>query len=139
MLYLCLLFLFISLLGGFYPAFVLSKFRPIYVLKGSFRTSQKGVFLRKFITVIQFSIAAALILATIVIYRQMKFVQNKDLGYNETGIHWSDNQQKIKLQMLENDRVKRSCDFLYLKSNRSFKKQMDSTYNIMQPDKWANY
>jgi putative ABC transport system permease protein len=76
-------FLFTCLLGGLYPAFVLSKFKPIYVLKGNFRSSLKGVFLRKFITVIQFCIAAILILATVVIYRQMKFIQNKDLGYNK--------------------------------------------------------
>jgi len=78
------IFLFTCLLGGLYPAFVLSGFKPIHVLKGNFRTSTSGIFLRKFVTIAQFSIAAALIMSTVVIYYQVKFIQKKDLGYTRS-------------------------------------------------------
>jgi len=70
-------------LAGLYPALVLSSFTPVKVLKGSWRHSGKGVLLRKTITITQFAIAAALIMATTVIYNQMKFIQQKDLGFNK--------------------------------------------------------
>ncbi|WP_128545435.1 ABC transporter permease [Larkinella soli] len=69
-----------SLASGMYVAFVLSSFRPTQTLKGVFARSSRGVFLRQSLVVVQFSISVALIASTAVLYRQLQYMQNKDLG-----------------------------------------------------------
>jgi putative ABC transport system permease protein len=83
LLFISIIFLATLLLAGLYPAFILSAFKPVLVLKGNWRHSIRGVFLRKAITVTQFAIAVALIMGTTVIYKQMKFIRQKDLGFNK--------------------------------------------------------
>jgi putative ABC transport system permease protein len=73
----------IGLLAGIYPAFVLTSFKPITVLKGRFSTGTKGIILRKGLVVAQFTISIALIIATIVVYNQMTYMQNQDLGFSK--------------------------------------------------------
>jgi putative ABC transport system permease protein len=81
-----LLFLFgitvsLGILSGVYPAFILSTFKPISVLKGSFRSGNKGVVLRQSLVVSQFVITLLLITCIVIIYQQMTYVKHKDLGY----------------------------------------------------------
>lgn len=71
-----------TLLSGFYPAWVLSSFQPIAVLKGRYKNSSGGVLLRKGLVVVQFMASVAMIVGTIVIYRQLHFMLNRDLGMN---------------------------------------------------------
>ena len=69
-----------TLLSGLYTAWMLSNFKPIETLKGKVTTNKKGVWLRKGLVVGQFAISTCLILATIVIYTQLQYMQNMDLG-----------------------------------------------------------
>jgi putative ABC transport system permease protein len=80
---LLLIALVIGLLAGTYPALVLSSFQPIASLKGRFSSSTRGLFLRRSLVVFQFTISIALIIGTAVVYLQLNFMRNQDLGFNK--------------------------------------------------------
>ncbi|MEO9965368.1 MAG: ABC transporter permease [Reichenbachiella sp.] len=69
-----------AIVSGLYPAFVLSSFRTVVVLKGRFRNSAKGILLRKGLVVVQFSVSLVLLAATFVVNRQVNFMQSVDKG-----------------------------------------------------------
>ena len=79
---LLLFFLIGTFVSGFYPALVLSGFRPVAVLNGKFRNSRSGTRLRKGLVVVQFAASVVLIAATFIVFRQVQFMQGKDLGIN---------------------------------------------------------
>jgi putative ABC transport system permease protein len=71
----------VGLLAGLYPALSLSNFRPIEVLRGRFSTGRRGVRLRQGLVVFQFAISAVLVLATLVVLGQLRFMQRQNLGF----------------------------------------------------------
>ena len=76
----------VGLLAGSYPAFVLSSFNPSVVLKGHQNSSTKGSFLRNGLVVFQFLISILLIIGTLIVQKQMNYMQSKDLGYNKDNV-----------------------------------------------------
>jgi len=70
-------------IAGSYPAILLAGFRPIEVLKGNFRSGEKGAFLRKVLVVFQFSLSVILIIGTFMLSKQLEFMRTEGLGYDK--------------------------------------------------------
>ena len=78
--------IFLGLLSGVYPAFMLAGFKPLVTLKGSFKASGRGVLLRQSLIVSQFVITLVLVISIVVIYSQMSYIKHKDLGYDKEAL-----------------------------------------------------
>lgn len=76
------LFVLVSVAAGSYPAFVLSAFQPVKVLKGDKSSGSRNKPLRSVLVVVQFTASVALVIGTLVIFNQLRFIQSKNLGFN---------------------------------------------------------
>ncbi len=92
------LVLFTGLLSGSYPAFYLSGFRPIDVLKQKTNLSDRNLFLRKTLVGLQFTISVFMIIATFVVLQQLMYMQNKDMGFH------ADNVMTLNITDIDPDR-----------------------------------
>jgi putative ABC transport system permease protein len=77
---------FLGLISGIYPAIILSGFKPIGILKGAFKSSGRGIVLRKTLVVSQFVITIILVTGIIIINSQMSYIKHKDLGYDKDAL-----------------------------------------------------
>ncbi|MEJ2613380.1 MAG: hypothetical protein P8Z35_00325, partial [Ignavibacteriaceae bacterium] len=102
--------LLIGLLGASYPAFLLSKYKPIKVLKGNFKTGSSGVWIRKSLIVFQFVISVVLIICTLIIKDQLNYINNKKLGFdkNHIVVFTVDETMAGKVGVLKNEFLKSS-------------------------------
>lgn len=76
----------VTLLSGYYPAWVLSGYKPAEVLKGKIQAGRKGVRLRRSLVVFQFFISAGLVLGTLIVLQQLDYMRNQDLGFDKEQI-----------------------------------------------------
>lgn len=83
----CLVFLFLTgLLAGSYPAFYLSSFQPLKVLKGTFKAGKNAAIPRRVLVVLQFTVSVMLITGTIIVYQQIQHAKNRPIGYARNGL-----------------------------------------------------
>ncbi|MEM1134591.1 MAG: ABC transporter permease [Bacteroidota bacterium] len=95
----------VGLLAGIYPAFFISSYNTINIMKGQLRTGNKGAWLRDSLVVFQFFISIVLITGTIIVYKQMHFIQRTDLGYEKENIIVIEGADKLtdKLESFKNE------------------------------------
>ncbi|MFC2158862.1 ABC transporter permease [Acidobacteriota bacterium] len=99
-------------IAGSYPAFFLSGFKPVATLKGTPRNTGKGRAMRRFLVICQFFVSIVLVISTVLVYKQLRFMQNKNLGYDKEHVvcfnlnpQFKDMYDSFKNELLQNPSI----------------------------------
>ena len=133
----------LGLLSGIYPAFFISGFEPLSSIKGSMSSGVRAVAFRKALVIGQFTISVVLIVATVVVYRQLNYMQNHDLGFKKDHMlvidfHYdariTEHTEAVKQQLtaLPGVSMASMASCVPGRANRKFKAKIENATHIMQ-------
>jgi len=109
-----LITVFTGIIAGSYPAFYLSAFKPARILQGSSKKASKSAVLRRTLVILQFALSVILIISTAIVFSQLQYIKNKDLGYdkenllvipNRTGQYIRKNHETFRYELMKNPKV----------------------------------
>jgi ABC-type antimicrobial peptide transport system permease subunit len=127
-----LFILFTGLVAGSYPAFFLSSFKPVAVLKGTFKRAHAAINPRKILVVIQFSFAIILLISTLIVVQQIRYAQNRDAGYDREQVvyHWLTGNMRQNFSSIKNELLQSGAAVSVTQTSSPLSFGMSDTWGI---------